>query len=233
MEFNFNNIPSYDWGDLHVVELQADLGYQALMEINIHQSSLIDQLTKEFEEKVKNDKNFEELEEQFHGSYYGSMYEWDEWLIYQISIRQAYATCLSIYSFLEGQLKSICELIQQEFDFKVKLNDLVNSEDINRYWLFLSKVYSIDLDPLDPYYTKIKQQKNIRNIIAHNEGYAKAEYRNKIINAPGLKIKELDNQLQILITTDYNLFLLKESKNLLDNLLLIVDKRYQQLKFRN
>jgi hypothetical protein len=138
---------------------------------------------------------------------------------------------LSIYSLIEGQLKNICTQIQKEFEFKIKLNDLNGNDYINKYWIFLTKVFCIETSNIEKYYTPIKQRKYLRNKIAHNNSIIdenKFEFVNQL---EGIKINQEGNN-KIIEINDYvfieNLILI--SQDFFENLILTINKKYSEIK---
>jgi len=164
------------------------------------------------------------------GSYYMQIFERDEMIIREILRQQRYALCLSIFSFFEGRLKALCTVIENKFNFKLKVEDLNGNEDLLRYWNYLAKVFEVEVGPLEKYYTPIRNQKIVRNLIAHQNGIPRPEQVKKINIVRGIALKASGEVHQIIIHDPiYILDLLDRMELFLKELLLAVDGRAAQI----
>lgn len=155
-------------------------------------------------------------------------YYYNEIIITELQRIQRYSSILSIFSFYESRLKSICRLIENEFEFKIKIKHLNNYEgDLNKYWNYLSKVFEIQTEKIEPLFKPIHEQKKIRNLIAHNNGII----TEKIELTQGLTLNKVGNNFQIEIDEEkYIGNLLKNIEVFISALLIEIDKRYVTLK---
>jgi hypothetical protein len=226
MKIDLNNIHLFDWGELYYVELETEIGLDSLQVLNVSQEKTLINQSKEFKKKVEENEGLNSLSEEDRNSYYDHFFERDYMIMNELKILQRYSMILSLFSFFEGRLKSICELIENQFSFKIKINDLNSNEDLLKYWNFLSKVFEIETKPIESVFTPIKQQKIIRNIIAHQQGLARENQVKKIVIKKGL---ELDN-LRLLITdVDFIKNLIYDMQTFYKKLLIEIDKRYKIL----
>ena len=229
MKFDLSKIYLYEWEKLWYSELDNEIGVDAFRKLNSNQEESLETTKKEFEKIIKNDENLKSLEPEHVGSYYSQIFEREEWIIRELQRQQRYSLILSIYSFFEGRLKSICEMIEKEFDFKIKLKDLNSNDDLMKYWNYLEKVYEIEKVSIEQYFTPIKQYKVVRNIIAHQEGIVPTEKLKKVNIGNGLSIKELGMKNQIDLKRDeFATYLLDRMEPFLKELLLVVDKRFKE-----
>lgn len=85
----------------------------------------------------------------FHNTFYESLY-------------------ITLYSFLEKELYKICKRLQNTNTHKIKINNLAG-KGIDKYALFLSALYDIEISQFNSW-NEIKKHQKIRNYIVHNDG---------------------------------------------------------------
>ncbi|UTW61684.1 hypothetical protein KFE98_16970 [bacterium SCSIO 12741] len=232
MKIDLSDIYLLTWGELTYFEFEVNLGVQSLWKFEQNlTSSLADSLS-EFKQAIESDETLKAQEPEFEGQYFYQFYGQEEQILEELRNRQNHALTLSIYSFFEGQLRSMCGLIESSFDFKIKLKDLGSQEDLMLYWNYLTKVYEINPGTLEKFFTPIKQNKVIRNAIAHQGGvlnnnqYKKADKRKEI----GLQFPVVHNGYSIeFVESRFFQFLLTQMDEFLKELILCVDKRYIEL----
>lgn len=228
-KINFNNIHLFKWGELYYIEMENELVIDAIRKLNINQEKSLAQIKKDFEEILKKDKFLNHIEPELQGSYYSQFFEIEERTIKELQQQQRYSIVLATYSFFEGRLKSICKLIEDTFDFKIKLDDLKNDEYLTKYWNYLKKVYEIETQSIEPFFTPVKQQKIIRNIIAHQEGIIHKQQIDKITLVKGLTIREFGDIRQIEIgKNEFVTYLLDNMESFFKKLLITIDKKYSE-----
>jgi len=231
MQIDFNKIRLFKWGELHYEEFETNIGIDALILLNENQENTFNQLKVKLIKDIKEDKNLQFINSEYFASYYQHMYEIEEITLDKLKLHQRYAILLSVFSFFEGRLKSISEKIEHHFEFKIKIDDLNSNNHVLKYWNYLLKVYELNIEKIEPYFTPIKQQTIVRNIIAHQEGYLKGGEQKKITIVPGLLLKEFGSITQIEITnTEYFSNLVKKIKSFFKELILAIDDRYIELK---
>jgi len=90
---------------------------------------------------------------------------------------------IQIISFIEHELKEICE--QYEFSNKTKysINDLKGNNDIEKAKQYLTKSCNVNFDKLNPEWQFILMVKRIRNKLVHHQGFVKKTERDwKLFN---------------------------------------------------
>ena len=98
-----------------------------------------------------------------------------------------------------------------------------------RYWYYLEKVYEIENKSIEPFFTPIKQQKIIRNVIAHQDGIIREEQIKKVNLVDGIKIREIGERRQIDLGENlYVIYLLNKIEAFFKEVLLLIDKRYKE-----
>ena len=230
MKFDLNTIRLYEWGDLFLVKMQTEIGFDGILKIIDNLETSLESSKTELKKEISENLDLKQLEGQDREAYHQHLYEMDEITLREIETLQRYSMVLSIFSFLEGILKSLCEGIEEELKFTIRLKDLNNNEDLQWYWNYLTKVLIIDTKKIEPDFTVLKQQKIVRNIIAHQSGYANDSQVNKIQEVSGLKTRY--NKVDI-HNSDYLIFLVKTMQSLFDNLIIAVDDRFKEIKSSN
>lgn len=144
------------------------------------------------EKLLRKPKNYEEGYDQ--SLYFKENYEREYDYINIIIQNQRKADVLSVFSLIEGQIQFLANLIEFEFNFNIKIKHLNGDGYIDRYWLYITKVFGIDSTEIEKEYNLIKQQKYIRNKIAHNNSIVD-EKKIKFINeTKGLEIKKIGSK---------------------------------------
>ncbi len=228
MKISGIQIPMYKWGILFYEDLDNDIGFSAIVNISKDMQKSVAKSKKEFNEKIES--MIEEIGEENKHSFYQHYFEMDERILDEVEVRQRYLNIISIFSFFEERLNSICGQIESEFNFKVKISDLNSNDMIMKYINYLEKVYEIDTAKIEPDFTPIKQQKIIRNILTHQGGYLRAIKESKIELAPQLKV---ERGKVVIEGNDYLLFLIDKMKSFFSKLYLEIDNRYKELKGTN
>jgi hypothetical protein len=230
-EFKINH-----WGILYNYNDDIDNLLIAEKKIIANSETYCKTLIEEFRSKIKNDTelqtkptSYEEgsIQAQYYGHYYGDT----ERLINQILQNYRKASLLSIFSVLEGQLKLISKLIEDEFDFSVKIKHITGSDYIHKYWLYLTKVFELDPTDLENEYNLVRQHRYIRNKIAHTNSEID---NNKLVfvkKTKGLSTRKFGNDNIIEIDNDdYVTEIIDLIHSFFNKLINVVDKRYGELK---
>nr|WP_288935727.1 hypothetical protein [uncultured Allomuricauda sp.] len=218
-------MPMYKWGILFYEDFGNDIGFSAIENISKDMEKSVEKNKEEFNQKVES--IIEAIGEENKHSFYQHNFELDERILDEVEVRQRYLNIISIFSFFEERLSSICGQIESEFNFKVKISDLNSNDMIMKYINYLEKVYEIDTAKIEPDFTPIKQQKIIRNILTHQGGYLRAKEERKIELAPHLKV---ERGKVVIEGNDYLLFLIDKMKSFFSKLYLEIDSRYKELK---
>jgi hypothetical protein len=229
MTIDFSNIYLFTWEDLNYTEVENEIGVEAFKKLCTNQESSLKITEQEFKELVNIE--FSTLKPEEQGSYYMQIFQRDELMIKELLRQQRYSLCLSIFSFFEGRLKTICTQIEHDFNFRIKINDLNSNEDLLKYWNYLIKVFELDAANLEKYFTPIKQQKIVRNLIAHQNGMPRTEQEKKLNIVEGIQLEQYEGFCQIVINDPaYIINLLDAMYFFLKELLLAIDARYILLK---
>lgn len=220
----------FSWGVLWQEKFEIEMGIDAMKMLIVNQEKTWEEVRSKFDEYIENDSFFNSLEEEHQGSYYSQFFQMEEQTIDELKRYQRNAVCMFVFSFFEGKLKTICEKIEESNHFKIKIQDLAGNDHILKYWNYLIKIYEIDEEKVEPYLTPIKQQKIVRNIIAHQEGYLNEAQNKKLKLIAGLTVNDYGNIYQIEIDSiDFLMNLIDKINEFYKALLLAIDKRYKEL----
>jgi hypothetical protein len=236
INFNSDNLKINHWGILYYYDDDLDNLLIAENKLIENSEKYSKTLIEEFRTKVENDaelqaetKTHEEgsLQAQYYGHYYGDT----EKINNQILQNYRKASLLSIFSILEGQLKLISKLVEDEFDFSVKIKHITGGDYINKYWLYLTKVFELNPANAQNEFNLIRQHKYIRNKIAHSNSEIDANKLRFVEQTSGLSIRKFgyDNILEI-SSDEYVTGIVGLIKTFFNKLIKDVDKRYGEIK---
>ena len=193
-------------------------------------------LIAEFRDNVKNDaelqvtpEGYEEgsVQAQYYRHYYGDT----EKINNQILQNYRKASLLSIFSILEGQLKLISKLVEDEFDFRVKTKHITGSDYIHKYWLYLTKVFELDPSNVEDEYNLIREHRYVRNKIAHSNSEIDDNKITFVQKTKGLSIRKFGNDNILEISNDkYVTEIIDLIKSFFNKLVKAVDRRYGEIK---
>ena len=77
---------------------------------------------------------------------------------------------VQIISFIEYELKEICEFHFAKFHPELSFSELKGNDELDKAKTYLTKSANIDFRKLDPEWNYIKHAKEVRNIIVHHQG---------------------------------------------------------------
>ena len=78
------------------------------------------------------------------------------------------STLLTLYSFFEYNLKSICNLLKEHKNYNLKVDDLSGNNYISKSKKYLKLLAGISVDNFDDLWRQIEDYQKIRNSIVHN-----------------------------------------------------------------
>ena len=179
----------------------------------------------------KDPKTYEEGYDQSKYFQFHYLLEYD--FINIIIQNQRKANVLSVFSLIEGQIQLIANLIESKFDFSIKIKNLNGDGYIDRYWLYITKVFSIDSIKIEKEYNLIKQQKYVRNKIAHNNSVVDEDKVKFINETKGLEIKKKGSKYTFEVCDScYVMNLIANSEIFFKKLIMEIDIKYAEIKKR-
>lgn len=236
INLNSNDFKINHWGILYYYDDDLDNLLIAERKLIENSEKYSKTLIEEFRAKVENDaellakpKNYEEgsRQAQYYGHYYGDT----EKINNQILQNYRKASLLSIFSILEGQLKLISKLVEDEFDFSVKTKHITGGDYIHKYWLYLTKVFELNPENVQDEYNLIRQHKYVRNKIAHSNSEIDENKLQFVEQTNGLSIRKFGNDNILEINNDeYVTEILNLIKTFFNKLIKDVDRRYGEIK---
>ena len=129
------------------------------------------------------------------------------------------STVVSVYSFLENSMNSLCRHLGSRHTYPVSLNDL-RGEGIVRAKDYLEKLAKVDFTALNGEWSHLMNLNKIRNCIVHSEGDIKAsksptQLENIINSTSGLFVR---NERKIKIEREYVDFCINKVEGFLEKL---------------
>lgn len=131
------------------------------------------------------------------------------------------STLVTIYSFLENTMRSICVILQKFNDYPIEVADLTG-DGIQKSKTYLEKMAKIDFSKINSTWSNLQNLNLIRNCIVHVEGDAKNfkstdKLKNIISNNQYLS---LERDRLIVVEREYIDFVINEVENFVNFLFL-------------
>ena len=131
-----------------------------------------------------------------------------------------HSSLVSIYSFLEKSLNSICDTIQRETDFVIGIGDLNGTNIINRSRKFLSKVAKVDFSIVDKEWLRITDFQKLRNLIVHQNSQLQ-QFNQNISSSNDIKIISRFSGIEV---DESNKFFYIKDKIVLSEFIILIEK---------
>lgn len=136
---------------------------------------------------------------------------------------------VSLYSLLENNINSLCEIIQAETNFVIELRDLAGSNIIDKGRRFLSKIANIDFDKIDKEWIRITDFQKLRNLIVHNNAQMKRPVKdNNLIS----KFKEINTYETVKDFHITDISLVYEFLELIDKFIISLADQIEERQFK-
>lgn len=233
MLFDLNNFHQFYWADLYYIDFEIGNSFDALRRLNINQEKTLSESRTALEQKVQSILASSEGEDQYILNSFIHQETYDEEILMdEIERLQRNSLIMSIFSFYEARLKFLCNMIENAFALNIKLVDLnTHKGDLMKYWTYLSKVYQLNTEELQPLFDPLNRQKKLRNIIAHYDGAVSNKQKNEVPETPGISFKQIEDLYYLQVEEHiYIEYLLKEIKSFFELLLKAIDNRFKELK---
>lgn len=217
MKTEFNKIRLFKNEELYLKQYEIQISIKALIELINNEDKSIKDIQTEFKKTLQG-KKLENIPIEQRDYYQEHLID-RELIINQLIIKKRYSSCMLIFSVFEGILKEFCLEIERTNNFAIKIKDLKSKNDLSLYENYLTKIYELDFDKINPSFIKIKHQKITRNNITHKNGFAKVG-EIQIVN--GL---ELTNNQIIITSKIYFEYLINLMEQFFEELLIEIDKK--------
>lgn len=173
--------------------------------------ALIESYLSQEKEKLEDSFDANELEEhskiagEHHSEYLnfliGEHYKQKSILSFDFPNSFRTAFIIQLFSFLEFELRNICDYHAKLKDSNFSINDLKGNSDIDKARLYLKKGAKINFNNLNPEWEFINNVRVIRNLLVHHQGIIMDDHQhfekvNNIVSKSNLlltKRKNVDN----------------------------------------
>lgn len=221
MENGYGENFGYSWGYLSYIEIDIQIGINALRKIIDSNENVINEINKELKRKIEEDFSFAEIENPLYKSHvYSQKYLYDEFQNSEIVSQQFNSICFSIFAFLEGKLDSICIRLKE----KLEVGDEIEkgNDYLKKMFRYLKKHCGVQVDnDVEKWFNNLKMQVFIRNKLYHNNGrYTEAE-ESKINEVEGLTVNKESKNL--IIDTRYLNYLIRNTENFFNRLIPLIE----------
>ncbi|WP_370425264.1 hypothetical protein [Tenacibaculum dicentrarchi] len=135
---------------------------------------------------------------------------------------------VQIITFIEHELKLICEHYEFEKQTKYSINDLKGTNDIEKAKQFLEKSCNVNFRNLDKEWQFILKIKRIRNKLIHSQGFVKKTEKDwKVFNDFNNKLKYFDFSPKGELVEEPKLII--KNRLLIDDLLKVTEDFFNKL----
>jgi hypothetical protein len=103
---------------------------------------------------------------------------------------------IQIFSFIEFELKEICNHHHITLKTDVAISDFKGTSDLDKAKIYLTKICKIQINDLKPEWDYLLEIRKIRNVLVHYQGIIKPDQKERnqmlkfIANEDGVEIKE-------------------------------------------
>lgn len=221
--FNLNEIHLYNWESLWWFEYEVSIGFSAL-------SNLINNQEEVFRLKIdefisKRNEVLPTVPIEYRDSYEQHFFEDIDKMFNELKATQRNAICLSFFSYIEGKLMVLVNLMEKEFKLKYKRAKMDILSSLKRYIVNTCKV---DGKVFKNDFRHIQKQSIVRNSLAHNHSFILDS--KKFVEVDGIKLKGDEIIIYDVVYLD-NLILWAEL--FFKELFIVIDKRLTQIKTKS
>lgn len=137
---------------------------------------------------------------------------------------------MTLYSLLEGTMKEICQIVQNDLNKKIGSSDLASKNYILNSFNYLFLVVDLPDTTLKPLIKKLEKFQIVRNKIAHgNSEVTSKEIEDIIKNSNGSLSIEEENKVRFLkiVHSRYIFGFIKLIREIFEELFWLLDERYE------
>lgn len=199
--FNNANYIDYSLSYLHIFEysIQSSIGtFKKYIEEN---EKLIKNFDADLKRRISNDDQLKSDDENFNASYYFNKYDLEVQLLNEFKNTHRFSVFISMFSFFEGKLNSLCEVLQEQFSPTAKVK---KGNHLEYYFEFLTEVLQVDNSGWAANYRAIQNLNSLRNKLVHEEGLINEGAKEIVVKTAGLTVHHsgqlftIDDDLQFL-----------------------------------
>lgn len=126
------------------------------------------------EEELKEiSKQAGEHQQEYYNHLIGELIEQRALISYDFPNSFRASFIIQLFTFLEFELRNICEYVANKNNSNFTINDLKGNSDIEKAKVFLKKEEKIIFETLEPEWSIINNIKILRNILIHHQGFIK------------------------------------------------------------
>jgi hypothetical protein len=199
LTLDLNNFP--EWSEFNWIEFEIVNSLEALKKLHQINREAFTNICIDLESKLfKLREDNKDLSTQDLSDYQQHLYGLEEQIILELNNVQNSSIIIYAFTIFENKLKMITDRIQNGFKFTVttKNRDSYTSE----YWKILKCFSKLKVEKLEKYFTPLKCQTVIRNIIVHQNNIASDKQFKSINKVKGLIFNEFEEQY-FLVNIEY------------------------------
>jgi len=222
-KIDLNDLHMFEWGDLWWFDYEIQICLRALNDLVINQEEIFSIKKASFNKNRK--EKLSEIPHEFKDSFEQHFYADGDRIFAELIQIQRNSACLSYFSFLENKLIELLKMMNETFGMEIEIpkNNILPTLKV-----IIEKDFGVDSKTFDKQYSRIINQVQIRNAIAHRGSYL--EHKKYFPNAVGIEL----NGLKVVISDPiYLRFLIKEAEELFKELLIVTDKTLTRLKTKS
>ncbi|MCM4164030.1 MULTISPECIES: hypothetical protein [unclassified Arenibacter] len=214
-KYNLNDIHLYEWGDLWWFEYEVQVGLWALQDLIKYQEEIYHLRKDEF---IKSkEKRLAQIPVEYKDSYEQHSFEDGDRTFTELIKIQRNSVCLSIFSYLEGQLIKLLRMMAKVFKIDIEPPTTGILSSIKGT---MENTFEVNNESYQRYFGNIINQLGTRNAIAHENSHITD--KKKFRKTEGLELRGLEI---IISDIKYLEFLINQAEKLFENLLVAIDKR--------
>ena len=188
---DLNNSPI--WTEFNWIEFEIDNSIEALKKLHQINKEAFNSICNDLESKIsklRNENrtlNVQELE-----GYTQHLYGLEEQIILELNNVQSSSIIVYSFAIFENKLKMITEKVKKDFEFDLpnKKSDSYTSD----YWKILRSFTNSKTNTIEKYFTPLKCQMILRNVIIHQNSFATKDQHKAIHKVKGLTFNEFEEQ---------------------------------------
>lgn len=223
-----------NWYELDYIIYEIENGMGAIKHMIEKNEDSLKEVSKEIKHKKSNIENdFEGVPKEFIASIIAQNLEREIKFHDELESYQRAGSLQTLYAFFEGKLKSICDLIEEEFGRGSPYKKQKGKTDIMRYVNYLKNEFKLTFESkIESSITRLNQHKVVRNVVTHENFIAGKENSKKIPNHKNLATYRSSDDSTFIFIKDkeYLFFILENIQEFFSELIPLLKARFNELK---